>query len=153
MERTLFSSQKQDWETPDDLFEELDDEFNFTIDVCAHEENAKLEVYWDEDDDALEQDWCRDICWMNPPYGRSVYKWMKKAYEEYQRGATVVCLIASRTDTKYWHEFCMNASEIRLVKGRLKFGGQENPAPFPSAIVVFDPSYEGPVRVSTWLQE
>lgn len=76
---------------------------------------------------------------MNPPYGRAIGDWLKKAYEESKQPNTkVVCLIPSRTDTKYWHDYCMKASEIRLVKGRLKFGDSKNSAPFPSALVIFD---------------
>jgi site-specific DNA-methyltransferase (adenine-specific) len=136
----LMMSNKQDWETPDPLFEALNNEFGFTLDVCAHDGNKKLPNYFSPSNDGLSQDWTGHVCWMNPPYGRDVYIWMKKAYEEAEKGATVVCLIAARTDTKYWHEFCMKASEIRLIKGRLKFKGAENSATFPSAIIVFDPA-------------
>lgn len=135
---SLMMSKKQDWETPDHLFDALNQEFNFTLDVCAHSENHKLDNYYSPADDSLIQDWANDICFMNPPYGRDVYIWMEKAYNEYLKGATVVCLIAARTDTKYWHEFCMKATEIRLIKGRLRFKGADNSATFPSAIIVFD---------------
>ena len=75
-------------------------------------------------------------CWMNPPYGREIIKWMKKAYQESLKGCTVVCLVPSRTDTIWWHDYAMKG-EITFIKGRLKFGNQSNPAPFPSAVVVF----------------
>lgn len=87
---------------------------------------------------------------MNPPYGRAIGNWLKKAYEEsLQQNTKVVCLIPSRTDTKYWHDYCMKASEIRFVKGRLKFGDSKNSAPFPSAIVIFNGNNEG-LKVSTY---
>ncbi|MGD7664880.1 DNA N-6-adenine-methyltransferase [Brevibacillus laterosporus] len=76
------------------------------------------------------------VCWMNPPYGKEIGKWVKKAFEEASKGATVVCLLPARTDTKWWHEYCMKG-EIRLVKGRLKFGDSNNSAPFPSAVIIF----------------
>ena len=81
-----------------------------------------------------------EVCWMNPPYGREIGKWVEKAYKS---NAVVVCLVPARTDTKWWHEFCMKSKEIRLVQGRLKFGGSKNSAPFPSAVVVFDSNYHG----------
>ena len=132
-----FSSEKMDWGTPRDLFEELHGEFCFSIDVCAHERNAKLPRYWSPDDDGLSKDWSGEVCWMNPPYGREISSWMRKAHEESQRGATVVCLVPSRTDTAWWHDYAMKG-EIRLLRGRLKFEGAKHNAPFPSAVVVFN---------------
>lgn len=131
----MMSSKSDLWETPHDFFEKLDLEFNFEIDVCANKENAKCEKYFSEEIDGLKQEW-DGICWMNPPYGREIGKWIKKAYESSLTGATVVCLVPARTDTKWWHEYCMRG-EIRLVKGRLKFGNSKNSAPFPSAVVIF----------------
>ena len=133
-----FSSKKMDWETPHDLFNELDHEFNFTLDVCADEFNFKCVTYLDEEVDGLSLHWDREGSnWMNPPYGREIINWMKKAYEESLNGSTVVCLVPSRTDTKWWHEYAMKADEIRYIKGRLKFVGAKHSAPFPSAIVIF----------------
>lgn len=100
-------------------------------------------------EDGLIQDWSNDVCWMNPPYGKDISLWLKKAYEESLKGAIVVALIPSRTDTRYWSDYCMNAAEIRFIRGRLKFGDSENSAPFPSAIVVFDRRTEN-LRVSTY---
>jgi len=131
----LFSSASGEWETPQDLFDELDTEFVFTLDVCATHQNAKCQQYFTRNDNALLQDW-QGICWMNPPYGRQIGKWLQKAYESAQAGATVVCLIPSRTDTRWWHDYVMQG-EIRFIKGRLRFSGAQNSAPFPSAIVVF----------------
>ena len=134
----MFSSDNMTWETPWDLFLKLHGEFNFTLDVCTLPETAKCHRYFTPEIDGLNQDWSSDICWMNPPYGRDIKIWMKKAYEESLRGAIVVCLIPARTDTLYWHLYCMKAAEIRLIKGRIKFGNSINSAPFPSAIVIFN---------------
>lgn len=130
-----FSSKTDLWATPQAFFDELDKEFHFETDVCALPENAKCKKYFTPVQDGLAQEW-GGVCWMNPPYGREISRWMEKAYESSLRGATVVCLVPSRTDTKWFHDFAMKG-EIRFVKGRLKFGGCENSAPFPSAVVVF----------------
>ena len=129
----LFSSKTPEWETPQDFFDELDREFHFDVDVCATHENKKCARYFPQF--GLEQKWA-GTCWMNPPYGREIGKWVKKAYEASQGGATVVCLVPSRTDTKWFHDYCMKG-EIRFIRGRLKFGGSKNSAPFPSAVVIF----------------
>ena len=133
-----YSSKTNEWSTPQDFFDELDKEFNFTLDPCATSENAKCTKYFTVEDDGLKQDWSNDIVFMNPPYGRDIKYWIKKAYEESLNGATVVCLIPSRTDTAYWHNYIFGkADDIRFIKGRLKFGGSKNPAPFPSAIIIY----------------
>jgi len=149
-----FSSEKMDWETPQDFFDELDREFNFDFDVCATHENSKVDCYLTPDEDALTHRWPIEVFkryWMNPPYGREIGKWMKKAYEESQKGCTVVCLVPSRTDTKWWVNYAMKAKEIRLVTGRLKFKGAKNAAPFPSAVIIFDSIHTGnEPRVVCW---
>jgi phage N-6-adenine-methyltransferase len=132
-----FSSNKHDWETPWELFNKLNDEFNFTIDVCAERSNSKLEHFFSPKEDGLSQSWSGHVCWMNPPYGREISKWVKKAYEESLRGCTVVCLLPARTDTKWFHDYIYGKAEIRFLKGRLKFVGAQHSAPFPSMIVVF----------------
>jgi len=116
------------------LFDELDHEFGFTVDVCASPENAKCSRYFTREQDGLSQEW-RGVCWMNPPYGRTIREWMRKAHESAQGGAVVVCLVPARPDTAWWHDYC-EAAEVRFIRGRLKFGGAKNGAPFPSAIVV-----------------
>ena len=131
--KALYSSESEMWETPQDLFDRLDKEFHFTVDVCALDSNTKCASFYSPDQDGLKQKW-EGACWMNPPYGRNIGEWMKKALES---EATVVCLVPARTDTKWWHDYAMKASEIRFVKGRLKFGDSKNSAPFPSAIIVF----------------
>lgn len=124
------------WETPQHVFNELNKEFQFDIDVCAVKENAKCAVFFSPEIDGLKQEW-KGTCWMNPPYGRQIHLWVKKAYESSLKdGVTVVCLLPARTDTKWWHDYCMKG-EIRFIKGRLKFGDGKNSAPFPSAIVIF----------------
>ena len=133
-----FSSKSNEWTTPQYLFDDLNDEFKFTLDPCATDENAKCSKYFTIEDDGLSKDWSNDVVFMNPPYGREIKKWIMKAYEESLNGATVVCLIPARTDTTYWHDFIFGkANDIRFLKGRLKFGNSKNSAPFPSAIVVY----------------
>lgn len=128
-----YSKKTAEWETPQDLFDALNAEFGFTLDVCATAENAKCKRYFTKEDDGLTQEWS-GVCWMNPPYGDD--RWSKKAYESAEAGATVVCLIPGRLDTAAWWEYYAKG-EIRFLRGRLKFGGSENPAPFPSAVVIF----------------
>jgi phage N-6-adenine-methyltransferase len=131
-----FSSKTDLWSTPQKIFNELNAEFKFTTDVCAVPENAKCDRFFTPEMDGLAQEWS-GVCWMNPPYGRTINQWMKKAYESYLNGAVVVCLIPSRTDTRWWHDYAMKG-HIRFIKGRLKFGDAKNCAPFPSAVVIFN---------------
>jgi len=133
----LFSSATNEWSTPQKFYEQLDEEYHFTLDPCCTTETAKCETFFTKEDDGLSRSWEGHTVFMNPPYGREIKDWIKKAYRESCKpNTTVVCLIPARTDTKYWHRYCMEAAEIRLIKGRLKFGGK-GPAPFPSAVVVF----------------
>lgn len=133
-----YSSKTNEWTTPNDLYNKLNDEFKFTLDPCATHKNHKCNKYFTIEDNGLIQNWSNEVVFMNPPYGREIKKWIKKAYEESLKGATVVCLIPARTDTTYWHDYIFNkASDIRFLKGRLKFGDSKNSAPFPSAIIVY----------------
>lgn len=132
-----FSSATDLWATPQDTFNTLNAEFGFETDVCALPSNAKCARFFTPEIDGLTQDW-GGVCWMNPPYGRAIGHWMRKAYESSQCGATVVCLVPARTDTAWWHDYAAKG-EVRFLRGRLKFGGAKNSAPFPSAIVVFRP--------------
>ena len=135
---SLFSSKTQTWETPQDLFNKLNNVFNFNLDVCAVDETAKCKNYFTPEIDGLTQEW-RGYCWMNPPYGREQINWIKKAKEEsIKNNSTIVCLIPARPDTKVWHEIIFpNASAICFIKGRLKFSNSKDSAPFPSSIIVF----------------
>lgn len=135
----MFSSKTDVWATPDDFFSRLDKVFRFETDVCALPENAKCGNFYSPQDDGLSQEWT-GVCWMNPPYGREISKWVEKAYDSAKRnGATVVCLLPARVDTRWWHDYCANG-EVHFIKGRLKFGGAKDSAPFPNAVVVFRPS-------------
>lgn len=137
MNKSLFSSNKTDWETPQVLFNKLDAVFHFDLDVCATPENAKCKRYFTLEQDGLKQEW-RGVCWMNPPYGREIENWLSKASKASIDGATVVCLLPARTDTQWFHKYCI-PGEIHFLKGRLKFVGAKHSAPFPSMIVVFRP--------------
>lgn len=141
--KALMSSNRMDWETPPEIFNPLNDEFHFTLDVCATNENHKCEYWITPEEDGLYINWASEyapsVCWMNPPYGREIGKWVKRAYEQSQKGATVVCLVPSRTDTAWWHDWAMNATEIRYIRGRIRFVDAPYSAPFPSAILVFRP--------------
>ena len=136
-----FSHQSEEWETPPALFSELDKEFHFTTDVAALPSNAKCDHFFTPGEDGLKQEW-KGVCWMNPPYGTALRQWIKKAKESAQGGATVVCLVPARTDTQWWHDHVQGIAEVRFLRGRVKFGGVENSAPFPSVILVFRPSVQ-----------
>ena len=136
LSRALFTSASQTWETPDDLFAALDAEFHFTVDVCAVSATAKVARHWSPDSSAFWQTWAGEVCWMNPPYSE-IGKWMAKAVEAWEAGATVVALVPSRTDTRWWHDYAMRATDIRFLRGRLRFGDATASAPFPSCVLVF----------------
>lgn len=131
-------SQTVEWSTPQDLFNKLNIEFNFTVDVAATPENTKCKRFYTIETDGLVQSWKDEVVWCNPPYGRQIADWVKKAHEEVSRfNTTVVMLIPARTDTRWFHEYIYQKQEIRFIKGRLKFGGHKDAAPFPNMIVVF----------------
>ena len=150
----MFSSKSDEWETPQDLFNSLNDEFHFTLDPCSTHENHKCDKYYTQEDDGLSKDWVGETVFCNPPYGRSIGKWVEKCYKESLKGSTVVMLIPSRTDTKWFHKYIYNKAEIRFLKGRLKFINRAlpswneqgnyklSPAPFPSMIVIFKPNIQ-----------
>lgn len=140
MNNVHYMFKSNEWETPQNLYDKLNEEFHFTLDPCATDNNAKCKRYFTITDDGLMQDWSNDIVFMNPPYGRNKGKWIEKAYKESLKGAIVVCLIAARTDTKYWHNYIFGKAKIRFLPGRLYFkraDGSGDRAPFPSAIVIF----------------
>ena len=135
----MFSSATDNWSTPQDFFDKLNDEFHFTLDVCADENNHKCEHYYTKEIDGLSRPWVGTV-WCNPPYGRKIGEWVRCAYLSSNIGsATVVMLLPARTDTRWFHDYIYNKSntEIRFIKGRLKFGGCKNSAPFPSMVVIF----------------
>lgn len=134
-----FSSESIEWATPQWLFDALNKEFGFTVDVCSTHENAKCQKHYTRETNGLLKSWAGEVAWMNPPYGDEISEWMAKAFgAAFYDGATVVCLVPARTDTRWWHAYAMK-HEIRLLQGRLKFGNAVDSAPFPSAIVVMRP--------------
>ena len=141
MNTTVFFSSKTDkWATPQYLFDELDEEFGFTLDACADQSNHKCARYYTEADNGLAQDWGGEVVFCNPPYGRNIGEWVKKCSEEARKPKTVVvALIPARTDTRYFHEFVYKQPdvEVRFLRGRIKFGESKKGAPFPSMVVVF----------------
>lgn len=158
MNKVHFSSKSDDWATPQDLFDKLSAELGpFELDACASVSNTKCDYFYTTEDDSLGRGWryasvpdrspysiasytaqLFHKVWMNPPYGRGIGAWIKKAYEESQKGCLVVCLLPARTDTAWYHDYCTKG-EIRFLRGRLKFGGHKNSAPFPSMVVIFHP--------------
>lgn len=133
--RGLFTSDTDNWATPQEFFDKLNQEFDFEVDVCASFENAKCSIYYDRQADGLSQDWNGKRCFCNPPYGNEISKWVKKASES---KSLVVMLVPARTDTRWFHDYIYGKAEIRFIKGRLKFGEGKNSAPFPSMVVVFN---------------
>jgi phage N-6-adenine-methyltransferase len=142
-----YSSHTDEWATPPELFAVIAREFRFDVDVCALPVSAKCARYFTPEDDGLAQEWS-GTCWMNPPYGAQIGRWVTKAHLSADAGAIVVCLVPARTDTGWWWDHCRHA-EIRFLRGRLRFGEAETGAPFPSAIVVFG----RPARVIWWEPE
>lgn len=137
--KTLYSHKSDEWETPQDLFDKLNETYHFDLDVCATEQNAKCRRFFDKAQDGLRQSWGGYTVWCNPPYSQIV-DWVRKAAHEQRNGTTTVMLIPARTDTKWFHEcvYEKRGVSIQFVKGRLKFSGAMNSAPFPSMIVVFE---------------
>ncbi len=138
----MFSSDSVEWGTPQELFDELDSVYHFTLDVCASRSNAKCERYFDKEANGLRQSWKGETCFMNPPYGKEIVDWVRKAYQESAAGATVVCLLPARTDTRWFHDYVYGKARIHFIKGRLKFTNQHSAAaesaPFPSMIAIYD---------------
>jgi phage N-6-adenine-methyltransferase len=134
----LFTSNKSEWATPQDFFDKLDKIYHFTLDPCASIDNFKCLKYYTIEDDGLKQDWRGETVFVNPPYGRKESgDWVKKCYEESLKpNTTVVMLLPARTDTRWFHNYCLKG-RVEFIKGRLKFGNSPTPAPFPSMVVVF----------------
>lgn len=139
---TMFSSKTDLWATPQDLFDELNNEFHFDIDVCADESNHKCDKYYSKEQDGLKQIWMGTV-WCNPPYGREISKWVEKGYNSHRLyNNCIVMLLHARTDTKWFHDYIYGKAEIRFIRGRLRFtddnGNAAGPAPFPSMVVIYN---------------
>lgn len=145
MNNVHFKSGNKEWETPESLFIPLKKEFHIVLDTCASEGNTKCNAWYDKKINSFTKDWHAAIAaigknkagWMNPPYGRGIDKWVKKAYDEAAKGATIVALLPARTDTSWFHNYIHNKHEVRFLKGRIKFVDAKSSAPFPSMIVIF----------------
>lgn len=153
--KVMFSSASNEWATPQHFFDKLNRLYGpFTLDAAASADNYKVSNHYTLDDNALDQDWSNNTVFLNPPYGRGIKDWVRKAHLESQKdNTTIVMLIPARTDTAYWHDYVMKADQILFVRGRLKFGDETNSAPFPSAVVVFRKSQFNAPRISVMERE
>ena len=144
--QACLSSKTDNWATPQDFFDNLNEEFHFTLDPCANEENHKCNLFYTKEQDGLTKDWGGHVVFCNPPYGKEIADWVRYSYEQSQKpNTTVVMLIPARTDTRYFHDYIYGKAEIRFIKGRLKFGDATTGAPFPSMVVVY--------RKNNWLDD
>ena len=144
--QACLSSKTDNWATPQDFFDSLNEEFHFTLDPCANEENHKCDLFFTKEQDGLTKDWGEHVVFCNPPYGKEIANWVRYSYEQSQKpNTTVVMLIPARTDTRYFHDYIYGKAEIRFIKGRLKFGDATTAAPFPSMVVIY--------RKSSWLDD
>lgn len=144
--QACLSSKTDNWATPQDFFDNLNEEFHFTLDPCANEENHKCDLFFTKEQDGLTKDWGEHVVFCNPPYGKEIANWVRYSYEQSQKpNTTVVMLIPARTDTRYFHDYIYGKAEIRFIKGRLKFGDATTAAPFPSMVVIY--------RKSSWLDD
>ncbi len=137
-----FSDKRPDWATPEDFFKQIDKEFSFTLDPCASDINHKCKNYYTKEQDGLLLPWTGNV-FVNPPYGNAINMWVRKAYLEIQSDncETVVGLFPSRTDTGWFHDYIYNRSEIRFLRGRIRFEGADHSAPFPSMLVIWKKEY------------
>lgn len=140
----LFTNNSNEWETPKELFQKYDDIYHFTIDLASTKDNTKCERYYTKEDNSLLKDWSGETGWLNPPYGKEISLFVKKAYDTIMnnKNTTIVMLIPARTDTSYWHDYIFNNKYVKIefLRGRVKFlcnGIRKQSAPFPSAIVIF----------------
>lgn len=133
-----YNGNGREWATPPELFDELDAEFSFTLDPCASIDNAKRERYFTEEQNGLERDWSGERVFMNPPYGREIYPWTRKAREEAAKGALVVGLLPASCDLKWWHEDVVGHAEVRYIRGRVRFitGGPYRASGFFASVIV-----------------
>ena len=143
MDSVLFSSRKMDWETPQKLFNDLNKKYNFTLDAAASDDNKKCQHWFTEKDNGLLKDWSGYTVWCNPPYGRNVNKWVQKAAYEAENGVEICMLLASRTDTNWFHRYIYHNPRCRIefLEGRMRFEINGNPggrATFGSMLVFFN---------------
>jgi phage N-6-adenine-methyltransferase len=158
MQNVHFLSSNKEWETPDSLFQPLKKEFNIVFDVCASAHNTKCKAFYDKKLNGLSSPWriANELTegsfavWMNPPYGRGIDHWVRKAHEESLKGVTTVALLPARTDTSWFHSYIHNKHEVRFIKGRIKFVDAPSSAPFPSMIVVFRPTKVNKIKEFIW---
>ena len=141
MNKVLFSNITTEYGTPPELFNTLDDEFHFTLDAAANDDNHKCSRYYSIEQNSLLQSWKGETVFLNPPYGRDLTLWVAKASQEAANGATVVCLLPARTNVQWFHSYVLGKAEIRFLKGKVKFGEMKTGAPFGSMIVIFHPSH------------
>lgn len=132
----IFSSRTDEWGTPQKLFDELNNKYHFTLDPCATDENHKCDKYYTKEQDGLKMSWGRERVYVNPPYGKEIYKWIEKCYNENKLGTFIVLLVPARTDTRWFHNFIYKKHKIEFIKGRLKFNDGKQSAPFPSMVVI-----------------
>jgi phage N-6-adenine-methyltransferase len=144
--KLMFSSKSAEWSTPQKLFDSIDSVCGFELDVCATHDNAKCKRYYTVKDDALSKFPWKGVCWLNPPYGRGIEKWMDLAHWSAMHGSVIVCLVPARTDTAWWHNYAVKG-DIIFLRGRIKFSGHKNCAPFPSAIVIFGGNFALATRI------
>lgn len=129
MEKAIFTSNSDEWKTPLELYTRLNERFKFTLDPCSTKENHLCDKYYTKEGETV---------FVNPPYSK-IKQWVEKCYKEYEtNGTTVVMLIPSRTDTRYFHNYIYHKAEIEFIKGRLHFSNSKNSAPFPSMIVIYE---------------
>ena len=148
MQDVHFKSSNKEWETPLSVFKPLEKEFNIVLDVCASQENTKCKAFFNRKSNSLSRSWLVGsdfpkgtlAVWMNPPYGRGMERWVRKAHEETKNGVTTIALLPARTDTSWFHNYIYNKHEVRFYKGRIKFVDAQSTAPFPSMVVIFKPT-------------
>lgn len=136
VDQSWFNAKSVEYETPDNIWHPLDKEFGFTLDVAATPGNAKCKKYYTAADDGLKQDWS-GVCWMNPPYGRVMKTWVRKAHSEWKRGVTVVALIPARTNTGWWHDCVQDIATVRFIRGEVAFKGFERGLWMPMCVVIW----------------
>ena len=135
VDQSWFNAKSVEYETPDEIFSPLNNIHNFTLDVAANKNNAKCARFFSQEDDGLNKSWSGEVCWMNPPYGRVMQKWIRKAHAEWKRGCTVVALIPARTNTSWWHECIQDIAKVKFIRGQVAFKGFDRGLWMPMCIV------------------